>query len=171
MTPVQAQGIPLILEGHDLIVRAKTGSGKTATFGVGLLNSINLRFFGTQALVICPTRELADQVGAEIRRLASRMPNIKLVMLCGGKPFGAQRDSLQHGASWRAVRRRLNRFVPKQGASACRRPAMWPTGTPATHWSTPPMITSAAWTCWSTTPVCRRYTKHRPALRASCSTS
>lgn len=98
MTPVQAQGIPLILEGHDLIVRAKTGSGKTATFGVGLLNSINPRFFGTQALVICPTRELADQVGAEIRRLASRMPNIKLVMLCGGKPFGAQRDSLQHGA-------------------------------------------------------------------------
>ncbi len=98
MTPVQAQSIPLILEGRDLIVRAKTGSGKTATFGIGLLHRINPRFFGTQALILCPTRELADQVGAEIRRLASRMPNIKLVMLCGGKPFGAQRDSLQHGA-------------------------------------------------------------------------
>lgn len=98
MTPVQAQSIPLILEGRDLIVRAKTGSGKTATFGIGLLHRINPRFFGTQALVLCPTRELADQVGAEIRRLANRMPNIKLVMLCGGKPFGAQRDSLQHGA-------------------------------------------------------------------------
>ena len=98
MTPVQARGIPLILEGRDLIVRAKTGSGKTATFGIGLLNGINPRFFGAQALILCPTRELADQVGAEIRRLASRMPNIKVVMLCGGKPFGPQKDSLQHGA-------------------------------------------------------------------------
>ena len=98
MTPVQEQSIPLILKGRDLVVRAKTGSGKTATFGIGLLNKINPRFFGAQALVLCPTRELADQVGAEIRRLASQMPNIKVVMLCGGKPFGAQRDSLQHGA-------------------------------------------------------------------------
>ena len=98
MTPVQEQSIPLILKGRDLVVRAKTGSGKTATFGIGLLNKINPRFFGAQALILCPTRELADQVGAEIRRLASQMPNIKVVMLCGGKPFGAQRDSLQHGA-------------------------------------------------------------------------
>lgn len=98
MTPVQEQSIPLILKGRDLVVRAKTGSGKTATFGIGLLSKINPRFFGAQALVLCPTRELADQVGAEIRRLASQMPNIKVVMLCGGKPFGAQRDSLQHGA-------------------------------------------------------------------------
>ena len=98
MTPVQAQSIPLALEGKDLIVRAKTGSGKTAAFGIGLLSGINPRFFGVQSLILCPTRELAYQVGAEIRRLASRMPNIKVVMLCGGKPFGAQRDSLQHGA-------------------------------------------------------------------------
>ncbi|MFT7288681.1 MAG: ATP-independent RNA helicase DbpA [Halieaceae bacterium] len=98
MTPVQAQSLPLILEGRDLIVRAKTGSGKTAAFAIGLLQSINPRFFGVQALVLCPTRELADQVGGEIRRLASRMPNIKLVMLCGGKPFGPQVGSLEHGA-------------------------------------------------------------------------
>ena len=98
MTPVQAQSIPLILAGRDLIVRAKTGSGKTATFGIGLLHTLNPRFFGVQALVLCPTRELADQVGTEIRRLASRMPNIKVAMLCGGKPFGPQRDSLAHGA-------------------------------------------------------------------------
>ncbi len=98
MTPVQEQAIPLILQGRDLVVRAKTGSGKTATFGIGLLSKINPRFFGAQALILCPTRELADQVGAEIRRLASQMANIKVIMLCGGKPFGAQRDSLQHGA-------------------------------------------------------------------------
>ena len=98
MTPVQAQSIPLILAGRDLIVRAKTGSGKTATFGIGLLHTLDPRFFGVQALVLCPTRELADQVGTEIRRLASRMPNIKVAMLCGGKPFGPQRDSLAHGA-------------------------------------------------------------------------
>ena len=98
MTPVQAKALPQVLAGRDLIVRARTGSGKTATFGIGLLSLLNPRFFGVQALVLCPTRELADQVAAEIRRLASRMGNIKLVLLCGGKPFGPQRDSLQHGA-------------------------------------------------------------------------
>ncbi|WP_040482189.1 ATP-dependent RNA helicase DbpA [Luminiphilus syltensis] len=98
MTPVQAQSLPLILSGRDVIVRAKTGSGKTAAFALGLLATINPRFFGVQAFVMCPTRELADQVGKEIRRLASRMPNIKLVLLCGGVPLGPQRDSLSHGA-------------------------------------------------------------------------
>ena len=98
MTPVQAQSLPPMLAGKDVIVRAKTGSGKTAAFGIALLNNINPRFFGAQALVLCPTRELADQVASEIRRLASRMPNLKVVTLCGGKPFGPQRDSLQHGA-------------------------------------------------------------------------
>ncbi len=98
MTPVQAQSLPLILAGRDVVVRAKTGSGKTAAFALGLLANINPRFFGVQSLVLCPTRELADQVGKEIRRLASRMPNIKVVLLCGGVPFGPQRDSLGHGA-------------------------------------------------------------------------
>jgi ATP-independent RNA helicase DbpA len=98
MTPVQAQSLPLILKGQDVVVRAKTGSGKTVAFGVGLLSKINPRFFGAQAIVLCPTRELADQVGGEIRKLASRMPNVKVVMLCGGKPFGPQKDSLKHGA-------------------------------------------------------------------------
>jgi ATP-independent RNA helicase DbpA len=98
MTPVQAQSLPHVLQGTDLIVQAKTGSGKTAAFGIGLLEQINPRFFGVQALVLCPTRELADQVGKELRRLARSTPNIKLVLLCGGKPFGAQRGSLAHGA-------------------------------------------------------------------------
>ena len=98
MTAVQAQALPHVLEGKDIIAQAKTGSGKTAAFGIGLLNQINPRFFGVQALVICPTRELADQVGKEIRKLARNVPNIKLVMLCGGKPFGPQVGSLEHGA-------------------------------------------------------------------------
>jgi len=98
MTPVQAQSLPHVLKGRDLIAQAKTGSGKTAAFGIGLLERINQRFFAVQALVLCPTRELADQVGKELRRLARSTPNIKLVLLCGGKPFGPQKGSLAHGA-------------------------------------------------------------------------
>ena len=98
MTPVQAQSLPQVLKGKDLIAKAKTGSGKTAAFGIGLLNNINPRFFGVQALVLCPTRELADQVGKELRKLARFTPNIKLVLLCGGKPLGPQIGSLEHGA-------------------------------------------------------------------------
>ena len=98
MTPVQAQSLPAILQRKDVIIQAKTGSGKTAAFGIGLLHHLNSRFFGVQAMVMCPTRELAEQVGEAIRQLASRMRNIKVVMLCGGKPFGPQRDSLEHGA-------------------------------------------------------------------------
>ena len=98
MTAIQAQGLPYVLQGKDLIAKAKTGSGKTATFGIGLLAQINPRFFGIQALVLCPTRELADQVGKELRKLARSTPNIKLVLLCGGKPFAPQKGSLEHGA-------------------------------------------------------------------------
>ena len=97
MTPVQAQSLPVILQRRDVIIQAATGSGKTAAFAIGLLHHLNPRFFGVQALVMCPTRELAEQVGKAIRQLASRMSNVKTVMLCGGKPFGPQRDSLQHG--------------------------------------------------------------------------
>ncbi|MDX2424775.1 MAG: DEAD/DEAH box helicase, partial [Cycloclasticus sp.] len=98
MTPVQEQCLPLVLKGKDIVAQAKTGSGKTVAFGIGLLNQVNAKFFNTQALVICPTRELADQVGKEIRKLARSVPNIKLVLLCGGKPFGPQVGSLEHGA-------------------------------------------------------------------------
>ena len=98
MTAIQAQSLPHVLKGRDLIAQAKTGSGKTAAFGIGLLEAINPRFFGVQALILCPTRELADQVGKELRRLARSIPNIKLVLLCGGKPFGPQKGSLEHGA-------------------------------------------------------------------------
>ncbi|MGF6693493.1 ATP-independent RNA helicase DbpA [Metapseudomonas resinovorans] len=98
MTPIQAQALPLILKGRDLIAQAKTGSGKTAAFGIGLIEPLNPRFFGCQALVLCPTRELADQVAKEIRRLARGHGNIKVLTLCGGVPFGPQVGSLEHGA-------------------------------------------------------------------------
>ena len=98
MTAVQAQSLPLILQGKDLIAQAKTGSGKTAAFGIGLLQNIRPDFFAVQALVLCPTRELADQVGKELRRLGRAIPNLKLVMLCGGKPLGPQIASLEYGA-------------------------------------------------------------------------
>lgn len=98
MTPIQAQSLPLILQGHDLIAQAKTGSGKTAAFGLALLSPLNPRYFGCQALVLCPTRELADQVAKEIRRLARAADNIKVLTLCGGVPYGPQVASLEHGA-------------------------------------------------------------------------
>ena len=96
MTPVQAQALPAILEGRDLIAQAPTGSGKTAAFGIGLLQPLDPAAVRTQALVLCPTRELADQVGGQLRRLASGIPNVKLSVLCGGIPLAPQLASLAH---------------------------------------------------------------------------
>lgn len=98
MTPIQAAALPAILAGKDVRAQAKTGSGKTAAFGLGLLQHIDAKQFNTQSLVLCPTRELADQVASELRRLARYMPNIKILTLCGGVPFSIQRDSLIHAA-------------------------------------------------------------------------
>ena len=98
MTPIQAQSLPVMLKGHDLIAQAKTGSGKTAAFGIALLDPLNPRYFGCQALVLCPTRELADQVAKELRRLARAADNIKILTLCGGISIGPQIASLEHGA-------------------------------------------------------------------------
>ena len=97
LTPIQAESLPHILEGRDVIAQAKTGSGKTAAFGIGLLSRLDLSSFRVQAVVICPTRELADQVCKEIRRLARFTQNIKVLSLCGGVPFGPQIGSLEHG--------------------------------------------------------------------------
>ncbi|WP_406610067.1 ATP-dependent RNA helicase DbpA [Agarivorans sp. JK6] len=98
MTPIQAQSLPLILDGKDVIAQGKTGSGKTAAFGLGLLNALEVKRFRIQTLVLCPTRELADQVAKEIRKLARSIHNIKVLTLCGGMPFGPQIGSLEHGA-------------------------------------------------------------------------
>ena len=98
MTPIQAASLPLALAGRDLIAQAQTGSGKTAAFALALLAKLNARQPATQALVLCPTRELADQVTQEIRRLARAEDNIKALTLCGGVPIRSQLDSLAHGA-------------------------------------------------------------------------
>ncbi|MES2229046.1 MAG: ATP-dependent RNA helicase DbpA [Pseudomonadota bacterium] len=102
MTPVQAASLPLALAGDDLIVQAQTGSGKTAAFALALLASLKLEGqtqpFAVQALVLCPTRELADQVTTEIRRLARSEDNVKTLALCGGVPLRNQQASLAHGA-------------------------------------------------------------------------
>ncbi|RCU49488.1 MULTISPECIES: ATP-dependent RNA helicase DbpA [Corallincola] len=98
MTPIQAESLPLMLAGRDVIAQGKTGSGKTAAFGLGLLSRLDVKRFRIQALVLCPTRELADQVAVEIRRLARATHNVKVLTLCGGMPFGPQVGSLEHGA-------------------------------------------------------------------------
>lgn len=98
MTPIQAQSLPRILAGKDLVAQAQTGSGKTAAFGLGLLQKLDVASYRIQQLVLCPTRELADQVAKEIRRLARKIHNIKVLTLCGGMPFGPQIASLEHGA-------------------------------------------------------------------------
>jgi ATP-independent RNA helicase DbpA len=97
-TPVQALALPPALEGRDLVVRASTGSGKTAVFALSLLSRLNRKFFGVQALVLCPTRELADQVAVEVRRLGRSIDHLKVVTLCGGVPLRGQASSLAHGA-------------------------------------------------------------------------
>ncbi|CAK4073685.1 ATP-dependent RNA helicase DbpA [Vibrio sp. 16] len=98
MTPIQQQALPLVLAGKDVIGQGKTGSGKTATFSLGLLSNLNVSRFRVQTLVLCPTRELADQVAKEIRTLARGIHNIKVLTLCGGMPMGPQIGSLEHGA-------------------------------------------------------------------------
>lgn len=97
MTPIQAQALPVMLAGKDVRAQAMTGSGKTAAFGLGLLAHLDVAQVNKlQALVLCPTRELADQVAKEIRALASTLPNVKLLSVCGGVPIQHQLSSLVH---------------------------------------------------------------------------
>jgi ATP-independent RNA helicase DbpA len=98
MTEIQAASLPAVLEGRDLIAQAKTGSGKTAAFGLGILHKLNPAWFAVQGLVMCPTRELADQVAGELRRLARAEANVKILTLTGGTAMRPQIASLEHGA-------------------------------------------------------------------------
>ncbi len=98
MTPIQADALPHMLEGKDVIGQASTGTGKTAAFGLALLSKIEPAGQVPGALVLCPTRELATQVAEEIRRLARPLPNTNVVVLTGGTSVSRQRTSLAHGA-------------------------------------------------------------------------
>ncbi|MBS0515037.1 MAG: ATP-dependent RNA helicase DbpA [Proteobacteria bacterium] len=95
MTPVQAQALPAMLAGRDLIAQAPTGSGKTIAFGLGLLQRLDPALVKPQALVLCPTRELADQVASVIRRLAFDIANLKVLTLTGGIALAPQLASLR----------------------------------------------------------------------------
>jgi ATP-dependent RNA helicase DbpA len=96
MTPVQAASLPAVLSGRDAVVQAATGSGKTAAFALGLLSGLDASAVRLHGLVLCPTRELADQVSREIRRLARFIPNVKVLTLCGGIPLRPHLASLAH---------------------------------------------------------------------------
>lgn len=98
MTPIQAESVPLILDNKDVIAQAKTGSGKTVAFGIGIINKLDVKNFKIQALVLCPTRELADQVSKELRSLARTTGNVKVLTLCGGASMRQQESSLSHSA-------------------------------------------------------------------------
>src|SRR5690606_791925 len=98
MTPIQEQSLPVILDGGDVIAKAQTGTGKTAAFGLGVLNKLNLNNTKIQALILCPTRELAEQVAEEIRRLARQLSNVKVLTICGGLAEFHQEKSLSYGA-------------------------------------------------------------------------
>ncbi len=95
-TAIQAASLPIMLQGRDVLAQARTGSGKTAAFGLALLAKLDSQSIRLQSLVLCPTRELADQVSKEIRALARFIPNTKVLSLCGGIPIRPQLASLTH---------------------------------------------------------------------------
>lgn len=96
-TPIQAQAIPVQLEGRDVIGQAQTGTGKTAAFGIPLLQKINPKSRKLQAIALCPTRELAIQVAEEVRRLAQHMKGIKVLPIYGGQDIVRQIRGLREG--------------------------------------------------------------------------
>ena len=96
LTDIQAATLPVVLKGEDVLAQAKTGSGKTAAFGLGILQSLDATRTYTHALVLCPTRELADQVAEQLRLLARRMDNVKITTLYGGVPMNGQIATLKH---------------------------------------------------------------------------
>jgi len=96
MTQIQEQALPIVLDGDDIIARAKTGSGKTVAFGLGIINNLESKRFKIQTLVLCPTRELATQVANSLKQLARYKHNIKILTLTGGVPYKPQVHSLSH---------------------------------------------------------------------------
>jgi ATP-independent RNA helicase DbpA len=98
MTPIQEKSLPFILDHKDVIAKAKTGSGKTVSFGLGVLNNLDVSRFRIQSIVLCPTRELAGQVAKTLKDLVRSEHNIKILTLTGGVPHKPQVHSLSHQA-------------------------------------------------------------------------
>ncbi len=97
MTPIQAASIPILLAGKDLIGQSKTGSGKTAAFVIPILQKIRLSELQPQALILCPTRELCDQVLRECRKFSKYLSGFQTVALVGGQPHQPQTQALHKG--------------------------------------------------------------------------
>ena len=98
MTPIQAASIPVLLEGHDVIGRSQTGSGKTAAFVLPILHRLSMQNKTPQALILAPTRELAEQITQEIRKFSKGLQQIQTLALVGGQSATAQNKSLELGA-------------------------------------------------------------------------
>jgi len=98
LTPIQAESIPLLLDGKDLIGQSKTGSGKTAAFALPMLNRLDMRTRALKGIVLCPTRELSAQVAREMRRLGRRHRGLQVLVLAGGEPLAPQAGALERGA-------------------------------------------------------------------------
>ncbi|MBA1421093.1 MAG: ATP-dependent RNA helicase DbpA [Epsilonproteobacteria bacterium] len=98
MTEIQEKAINPILDGADILAQSKTGSGKTLAFGLPYVMNTNTNNYKPQTIIITPTRELADQIAVELRRVAAYKPNLKILTLYGGVPLRAQADSLAKGA-------------------------------------------------------------------------
>ena len=97
MSPIQARAIPVALSGKDLVGQAQTGTGKTAAFAIPILEKIQAKLKKPQALIVCPTRELAIQVAEEVRKLAKYLPSIKVLPIYGGQEISKQIRSLKSG--------------------------------------------------------------------------
>lgn len=98
MTPIQSQAIPVMIEGRDVIGQAQTGTGKTAAFGIPVLQSVNPKERFVQAVILCPTRELAIQAANEMRRFSKYMQQIKIVPVYGGADISGQIKLIRNGA-------------------------------------------------------------------------
>ena len=98
LTPIQEQSLPILMAGRDLIGESSTGSGKTAAFGIPIIERVGLDYRDVQVLILCPTRELCEQVAREIRKLGRRLPGFQVLILCGGQPGRPQSIALRAGA-------------------------------------------------------------------------
>ena len=97
MTEIQQKAIPLMMEGHDMIAKAPTGTGKTVAFGIPILSGIDTGRKKPQAVILSPTRELAQQIAADLQALAQFMEGVRIVCVYGGAGLEKQQKQLKAG--------------------------------------------------------------------------